>query len=108
MIPVRLAMIGSAFSFSAALLQLAPGASNAVGIDVVRQVESVGLTGALLIAVTILYKSKERRDEAMLQSLQAMTKALADSASNAAELRRCIEAKLSCTCATHTPQVPEE
>lgn len=80
---------------STALLSLAlqaSGGSVPAGVpEWVSVTEHLGLTGALLVAVAILWKSYQAKDEQAVRSAAEMTRALTETASASMELRGIIK-----------------
>lgn len=60
-------------------------------IDWTSQAEHLTLSGAMVIAIAVLWKSLQAKDGLLMQSIRTMTEALAETATSNRELRKIIE-----------------
>lgn len=60
-------------------------------IDWIGQAEHLTLSGAMVIAIAVLWKSLQAKDGLLMQSIRTMTEALAETATSNRELRKIIE-----------------
>jgi hypothetical protein len=59
--------------------------------DLVSQADRIGVTGALIAAVGVLWRALSKKDEAVLTATKSVTEALITAADSNRELRQIIE-----------------
>ena len=59
--------------------------------DFVSQADRIGVTGALIVAVGVLWRALAKKDEAILAATKSVTEALITAADSNRELRQIIE-----------------